>query len=409
MNFRPSFFLALSTSLAVHSLTANAQTMFPAGARNKAIGMPSAVQSHGAIAVLYNPADLIYGGVARGHTPYLEFGGASISQSYEHKDFDPVKVNVRTPIAVLGGSGTMISDSLSYGIIFNPTGYGKQTIDGLPRRITGLTEPLYVENESVSYELGLGLAWSPANANWRAGASVIRRHEHRKLLATQVGEDVPLMKLNARNDFYLPVFGLTYQPYPWLHTGLSYTFAKVKGYKGSQKAATSDKTTAPKMKNFDPAIWRWGVKAEVASLIGMLNINYLQYEMGKNKVSEGLTSSTNRSDLTDIFQVALSAGYRFSPNTEALVSFAVLPSPWGNGSYKGESEELILGADFGQADNVHRRVISGGFFTEVSEGWKIDVGAMRSYGKREVGPSGDKPGYYQNEIAVISLGTSKTF
>lgn len=383
----------------------SAQELFPGGSETKAAGVASSLACAGASCLSYNPGNLSAVGVA----PYLEVGYAEVRQSYEHPNFDPVKVQVNTPIASLGVLHRLTRLPLTYGFYLLPLSYGKQKINGLPRRIAGSFESLDVRNESNMYDLVLGAAYE-LNEVATIGVSVVRRSEQRKIFATRVGDETPLIRYDGHNVFYLPMLGTNITPYPWLKIGLSYRAARRKSYKGRQKAATDDKITTPRNINYDPAIVYNSVdiKPYDKLTVRLTNNRYL-FARGSGKVREGLTTQVQKADLKDIDERSVALIYRARPSLDLSLAYGSSPSPWGAGHYSDVAEDYVIGTDFGAVNNVSRRVYAVGARYELSPKFILSASYFDSYGSREIGPKGDKPGFYKSSSQVLSISLSNSF
>jgi len=378
---------------------------FPAGSESKSVGMESALNSRNGPAVLYNPANLSLTSYA--HEPYLELGYLKAELSYEHPDFDQVKVDVMTAIGSLGYASSLMDQRLHIGFIYFPWSRGKQSIDGVPRRIAGNYEPLYIETESDNYDLGIGASYQVME-ELNLGLSLIRRSERKKLYATQSGDDVTLVKLDAHNDFYIPVFGLSYRR-DMITAAVSYTPSREKHYKGSQKSALSDNYTAPTVAGYEPTKIYLGLGISHQQFSVFLHGNYYQWSGGKTVFQEGVTSQNAKSDLSDTINRSIQFGYQVDANLKLLVGYAYKPSPWGDGLFNGQGDNYRIGADFGGINNVTQKVMTLGAEYAMCEHLSINPSLYRSFGQREVKSSGDRPGYYQSEVFILGMTAISKF
>jgi hypothetical protein len=400
---RPSVAIALVAALTLSgSSLLRADEVFPVGVMNKSNQVTSAGQCEGASCVPYNPARMS----ATNAGPYLESGLIQIKQSYEHPNFDPVRIDVRTPLLALGYSQKSFGP-WAFGVLMIPTAYGKQTINGLPRRIAGRFESLYVENESTNYDVSLASAWKWSSGS--VGVGMIRRSEKRSLFARRVGEDTELIRYRGSNVFYIPTLGLQWEFLPQVTFSAAYRAARTKHYRGSQKAATSEETTSPKNTAYDPAALLLSVGYEDAEWMAGLDVNQWYYGKGANKYSEGLTSNSTRADLKNVTDVGMRLGYKLSLDDRPFSfggAIAQTKSPWGSGHYAESSDEHITGVDLGTVANVDRRSFGVFFKTTLASEFDCSASAYHSFGKREVGPAGDRPGYYQTQITGLGVSVS---
>jgi hypothetical protein len=406
MKFKKRAYITFFLSVSSLNISAYGQELFPSGSTAKAHTIASALSCQSTSCLLYNPANLLPV-VDANKVDYisdLEIGFISTRHTYEHPDFDQVDVKVRSPVASFGFAKAF--GDFGLGIHAFPTALGKQNINGLPRRIAGRFEALYVKSEVKAYDIALGGSYSP-RPDLSMGIGVIRRSEARKIYAERVGDDVALMKLDAHNDFYIPNVGARYSPMPWLTLGLSHKFAQTKKYKGSQKAATSDDITSPQNVNYDPATTMFAFDFNFHDFDVGCSINYLQYSKGKSIMKESLTNNAQRSDLKNVWERACSvSGYFLERKLRASVAAGYQPSPWGDGYYSSSIDEQVTGVDFGISNNVTRKSYGLGLdYDLVLAGKRIDVSGalMHSFGAREVSETGDRPGFYQSETTVLSL------
>lgn len=379
-----------------------AEEIVPAGAANKVAQMPQAGHCEGASCLPYHP-----GRIAGSSGLYVDLGFANFKQSYEHPNFDPVRIRVGTPLASIGYVHKH-GEQWSFALLFLPTGFGKQKIEGLPRRIAGKFESLFVEFESQSFDTDVGVAYDSGHIKF--GLGLIRRQEQRKIFARRVGEDIPLVRYSGRNVFYIPTVGISWQPWTFLEASAAYRPHRIKHFKGSQKAATSDDVTSPKNIAYDPAALFTSLAYDDERWRACLSVNRIFYGRGRSQYSEGLTSSSTKADLNDINESALVLGTKLAVNTLPIqlgLAGAVQKSPWGPGFYSEDPEQQVAGVDIGSSHNVDRSTY--GLWLEIPSLYQVHASLYHSFGKREVGPSGDRPGFYQTEIMGGSLSFAVEF
>lgn len=381
-----------------------AQALFPAGVESKAAGMESAQVVRSAPSLQYNPANLSMSGE---NEAYLELGYTQVILAYEHPDFDQVKVKVRTPMGSVGYVGYLLTPKVRWGFYISPERRGSQDVPGLPRNIGGeyLALKVTVEDEVTLYGLGASYQVLPY---FSLGVSWIHLREKRRIEANQIGNNEMLVKFDGYNSFNRPVFG-TRAKFGRFSQTLSYMPPLEKTYKGRQKGALDEGFTDPKPVDYRPAIYRLGLGYADPNYFANLSVNHLRASAGRNRQREGLTSSVKRADLHDVTEFGLQIGHRFNNQFKASLAYAYLPSRWGEGKSSDDPQEQTIGVDFGRADAIDRQVFAAGFGYRPTDNCLLDFALMRSFGEREIGASGDHPGFYQSEVVVFAGAMTAEF
>ena len=397
-------FAILVVLLTTSNHTAVAQGLFPAGAELKAAGMESSQLSRGAPATLYNPANL---SLSAAHELYLELGYISAEQSYEHPDFDQVKVRVRTILGSAGYSGTLGVPNLNFGFMLFPERRGGQKIPGLPRKVLDNYQALEAETKDDVTNLGLGLSYAfPFGLS--IGHSWIYSQEVHEITANEIDDSNPLIKFKGKNSFYRPLWGARYQ-FRWLSVSQTYKPAKAKSYKGEQKSTSQEEPSDPRVIHYAPEVWAFGIGGSFPDVEAHMSLNHQKWKKADGVIREGLTSDTRNADVKSIWEWGLFGAYKFLDQYHVSLAYAILPSPWGPGKRAASNgEEDVMGVDLGQYNNVKRRVLTvgGGYQTQSV---KLVASLMLATGAREIDRNGANPGYYQQETAILSTGVRMAF
>src|SRR5262249_1569961 len=126
--------------------------------------------------------------------------------SYEHPDFDPVRVQVTSPTATVGYTHVG-ARHWAVGGILAPAENGDEKINGMPRAMGhGLVVPLVVTMKDQAYDVAPGGAYGPIRA-LISGVSVIHRRESDQMTAAAIGATSSVLKVDAHGAFPRPVFG----------------------------------------------------------------------------------------------------------------------------------------------------------------------------------------------------------
>ena len=118
--------------------------------------------------------------------------------------------------------------------------------------------------------------------------------------------------------------------------------------------------------------------------------------------------SVDEADLKNIVEYGLESSYRFGQALSLGLTYASLPSPWGDGREASDDNLAQPGSGFGLAQGVDRQAYG------VMSRYHMDMGAInagfsRTAGSRLIGEDGYNPGFYQMETVVFSAGADFTF
>jgi hypothetical protein len=181
--------------------------------------------------LLFNPSTL----QSRQNDLLLEpsFGYVSLSATYEHPNFDPVRLNMRTPIASFGGATPLDKAStVLFGFGLFPSSYQDFEINGLPKRVEGKTESVFVKNRLRNIMVPLGISYTEQLSSsisamsqttlshtsisrtpqkpplvlvgsskpryWSVGATWLLTYDERKLFARSISDGTELVDMNSR-------------------------------------------------------------------------------------------------------------------------------------------------------------------------------------------------------------------
>lgn len=379
-----------------------AENLFPAGAANKSVGMPAANTVQGPTAVFYNPAALK---LDAQHNTQFELGYIQAQQQYEHPDFDPVKVKVNSPLATLS-YGYQWSQRVNLGFSFFPARRGEITIDGLPRFVSSQITALEITTTETRYDTGLGGNMQIID-NLFLGASLVHQHEERKIVGKTPGTDSELLNVDAKGDFFRPVYGIQYI-YQQILVGLSYTPSREKSYEGSQTLASSGgEKSSPRFRRYDPAVIGFGVNYYYNDWIYSLHANQKFMSRGEQRIDEGLAMSTTKADVRDVLEWGFGVSHRVNRQMKLNLNYSKLPSPWGNGSRTDDS--VVVGTDFGVADAVDRDIYSIGLDYRISDNLSFENAFYLAQGRRETPIEAANPGFFEIETALLSTSVNYSF
>jgi hypothetical protein len=378
-----------------------AQQLFPYGSEAKYDALASAY-TEGSSAAFYNPA------MIRSKGLYPELSYIRAMQSYEHPGFDRVKVQINSP-AISIGVTYPITDRYHLGFTTLPTRLGELEVPGLPRRIVGRYQSIHVKDKSTAFESALGFSYRHAE-NLSFGFGLLHSYLERQTQAWLVGNPTLLLKVKTKDHFFRPIIGMRFESSP-VSFASSLTPEQKRPYKGRQISAASDFETDSKTAGFEPLSMRFAILYHDSDQSVKASINYLAHSKGEQVISEGVTSDAKKADISDVVERSLRYERYFQDQKYALsLAAGLLPTPWGGGVYdENEDERNVLGADFGQANNVTRRSLATRFGYIHDESLRLGVGSFYTYGKRTVGEHGDKPGFYQSQLFMLNAYTHWVF
>lgn len=381
---------------------ANVLGLFPAGPSCKSSAMESAIDCKEPQTLLYNPAMLSL--AKSGFTG--ELGLARLAYSYEHPDFDPVKLNLVTPMFSEGWKGPLWGDYGSWGFAVMPGSMADLNLDGLPRRVMGNPESLNIKAKRRTFHIPLGVQLKQETLGLDLGASVIYTYDERALRGSPVTTpSTKLVDLKARGHFVRPVIG-AHTALLGSNVGLSYMFPLIKRYDGKTKIASEPAEFKTELVEYDPGVLLLGAQQTFGPFSFSQNVNYLFGTKGKNLARDGLNRKTTKADLKDARQL----GLRLSYDTDTLGSFSLglsyLDSYWGDGHYTKDPQGFTrheTGNVFGafNAIPVRNQAVTWLF---PWQHWQTHVALFRSAGTTTVGSTGDNPGYYQLEFISLTCG-----
>ncbi|MCX6116520.1 MAG: hypothetical protein NT027_03190 [Proteobacteria bacterium] len=421
-------FLAAGTLCFYANIFANTYGLFPSGSTSKGSAIESAIDAREAAGLLYNPALL---SVSK---PGLtgELGLGRLLYRYEHPQFDPVSLNVTSPMVSAGWSSSDIAftgSSIRWGIAVLPTSMATLKIAGLPRRINGTPESLNVETSRRQFHIPVGISWnnmSMDTSRLSIGAALIATYDERSLKANSLVDQANLVDTKAKGTFYRPNVGILYGYYPSnsemtsqaqsqnlesVELGVSFTKSLAKGFKGKTTLAGTKDEFDTETVDFDPAMLMTGFKVSLTTWRFSLNINRLLAQSGSSIVRDGLNRKTDKADLRDVNQIGAKIEYQISEDQSISAAAAYLPTIWGAGFYSKNSDltsEHELGHLFGNfnAMPVRNQAISHSLNLG---SYNIKNTFFRTAGKHSIDRSGDNPGHYQLEFISWTTGVNTQF
>jgi hypothetical protein len=402
--------LASLSILILFSTRLFAQDVFSPGLEAKRAGIDSVSAVKSAPAAFFNPAQLISTDPsAKGYAPYVEVGMVQAQYSYEHRDFDPVKVEVQSPMITLGGTYTSQNRRWAAGAAFFPAKRGGIEIAGMPRRVGTETMALAVDSKESAYRLAYGAAFQ-SSTRTSMGLSLVHGFERKQVSASLIGAVAPLVQQELADNSTRVVAGLTQMIASGSDLSLAYSSAITKKYVGAEKLATSPTALPAATVAYDPATIGVGINLSVLpKLSAQLSANYRLWSNGRELIREGIASTADAAELENIVESGMSLSYQALSRWAVIGSMARLPSPWGEGRFANEAGQSVVGPGFGQTNLVDRRVIGLGLSGKVSDSQSIDLSFSNSSGSREIRDGGANPGFYQANISTMSVATVVSF
>jgi hypothetical protein len=397
-------YLALLICLA--SVPATAEDLFPAGPESKSMGLASSLQSEGPPAVLYNPANLFVVGEKNYAEPYAELGMISVAYSYEHPDFDPVSINVVSPVATVGYTNRL-NERLTFSAVIFPKESGETQIPALPRKVGSSVTPLAISNKSEVIDAGVGVGLKVIDGI-SVGLSGTRTFESHQTRANLIGNDNNLIEMDYHNSFNRATYGTRFYLGDLIVATVSLRPELIKNYRGSQ-ADVSGESSDPKVVNYEPETTSIGIGGRIDQFLYGAELSKERWGKGRGVLKDGIAADEPDADLDDTTNMAITGGFVLNKDGPQInASYASIPSPWGDGFDDGELANHIYGVDFGQLDGLDRRVLSVGgklTFRELD----LSAGFSQSQGTRLVEGQGDNVGYYKLNVFTASGAIRATF
>jgi hypothetical protein len=335
-----------------------------------------------------------------------ELGAAHLAYSYEHPDFDPVQVDLYTPMFSEGWKGSLLEDQAAWGFAVMPGSMAELDIKGLPRRVSGTAESLKVNASRKMFHVPVGGSYVLPQYNLSLGAAVIYTYDQRTLKGAGISDPTTtLVDLKAQGHFFRPVIGATWRA---LDTdfGSGYMFPLTKHYKGKTKLASEADSFKTELVDYDPGVAMVSVRRDIADVTLSANINRLFAAMGQTIPRDGVNRKTAKADLKDASHYGIRAAYQSKSYGEFSLGLAYLDSYWGAGYYYKDVDGFAqheLGHLFGtfNAVPVRNQAVT---WRQSFASWQTHFGIFRSAGTTTVATGGDNPGYYQIEFVSLTCG-----
>jgi hypothetical protein len=403
----PTFICLLS-----HDASANVLGPFPIGVDSKAMAMDSALSQGDIGSLIYNPSFVM----TAPSGPSAEFGLGRLSYSYEHPEFDPVRLSLFAPI-VSAAWVTSSESAIRFGLGIAPTSFSDLEINGLPRRISGTPESLDVKTRRRQIHVPLSLAYQTSllPVPHSFGFSLLTTHDERRLAATSYSDGVKLVDMNARGTFFRPVIGLQAAHHGG-SLGLSYISALTKKFQGVTQLASEPTTPlSQEQVDYEPAVLLTSYRQKIDQFSFTANVNRVFGAGGRKVIRDGVNRKALEADVRDANQLGMQASWFASEETTWSFAYAYLPTIWGAGSYSVDSDGFThheLGHVFGQFQAIPVRNMSIAVRSypqncDCPFAWNTVL--FRSAGTQTIDVTGDNPGHYEFEFVSISTGLSARF
>jgi len=388
--------------LASSAAQANVLGVYPAGSACKSAAMESAVDCTEPQALLYNPSLLSESKLGFS----AEVGIAQLSYSYEHPDFDPVSINLVTPMFSEGWKGSFLDGQGAWGFAVMPGSLAELNVNGIPRRIMGNAESLHIKASRRNFHIPLGASYNLGDTGANIGLAAIYTYDERTLRGSPVtNPDSELANLKARGHFVRPIIGSNINT-STSSIGASYMLPLTKKYIGKTTIASESAEFNTEQVDYDPGVLMLGARQPLGDFSISENINYLFGSKGKTVQRDGLNRKTNRADLKDAKHFGVRLDYNSNDYGVFTLGIAYLDSYWGDGHYTKDEEGFAnheLGNAFGTFNAIPVRNQSVTWKKSIGT-WDTHLALFRSAGTTTVGPSGDNPGYYQLEFVSLTCG-----
>ena len=397
--------LMAAASLLLFTNRIQAQDLFPAGVETKAAGMESAIASKSAPAALYNPANLAL--EPGNNKAYLEGGFIRARMAYEHPKFDQVFVDVKSPVATAGLTGSFFDPRLRAALTVFPSKSGGLTVNGMPQAIGDETHALTVENNEQTIKTALAASWT-LSPGIHIGSGIIHASESRFMSARVVGASAALIHQKMSNDFTRGIAGVRADS-KFGSLAAALTSSVKKTYEGQQTVAGGTPGSAPEAVAYDPAVIAAGFSVPVGNIRTEFSMNHRMWGAAGSIMREGLASETSGADVHDVTESGVRFSWAAIPTLTLSGSLANLPSPWGEGGISSATGAAMMGPGFGLSNGVDRRSLGLLAQSSGSRFGTFDIGLMNVWGSRTVSQSGANPGHYQIDILTITAASTIVF
>lgn len=393
--------IGLLMSTRVHAFDYELLTL---GAESKAQGGATVLNSLGAPAAIYNPANL---SLVKKLEPYIELSAISLKYTYDHPDFEQAELSLNLPIASYGISGR-ISNKIKFGAfgLFAPASAQKIEIENIPtRQISEDTTLVNIESnggDSTSYLLGTGLSYSLNKIS--LGISTVAMKIHGRTMLRDPESNDLVMDIKHDIEHFFLIGGIRWLATNWLTIGSTYQSSYSPVYSITSSAVADGSETYNGFKGHQIKL---AASAQLQNYVASAEVQYREH----SKTNGDIFTFTARDAVTDNHDtVSYIMGVKRASNWGTIgYSFGLFPSYVGDGmiASRTESNTEYKGNSFGNLDGVSRQTHA--VFSELQSRFgKHSLGISYSTGTREMSEDTRGYGTYNLQSVILSLGSRLT-
>lgn len=454
-----SFMLYVTLISASQSLIAGVLAPFQPTTVSRGQSIDSSLPKDVLSSLLFNPSTL----QSRQNDLLLEpsFGYVSLSATYEHPNFDPVRLNMRTPIASFGGATPLDKASnVMFGFGLFPSSYQDFEINGLPKRVDGKTESVFVKNRLRNIMVPLGISYTQQLSSsvstlsqssisrapqktplvlvgsskpryWSVGATWLLTYDERKLFARSISDGTELVDMNSRWTGSRWVLGASLKDQNY-QLGVSWMPPIRKSFKGVTYVAGYTEPRDTDQVELSPG--RLGASTFVpvlnaadAEVSVQLDANRVFGSIA-SKSFDGISRKATGTETRDVTQWGASIFVNWATHDSFSLSAGHEPAWIRDGRYVVDANGSIdhkLGATFGQTTGMdlrtvglswtHRQGPSAALTSEnrlnsiLSKDLDWTVGIQNTRGKHTIDSLGDNPGFFSLDVWLVSCDLGVAF
>lgn len=405
---RKCLILGLILLRAPHASGQGASRLYPVGAETKVSAGAGQLESRGAPALYYNPANLA---LATATEAYGELDLIVVDYAFEYPGEDPVKVAVRTPAPYVG-FGFTPADSLSLAVsAFALPGGDGRTLKNFPTRTfsdNADSDPILLDVETgskgISYQGALGGAYRFLET-YSVGLSLLFSGGTSTLKATESDGDGVLIESESKSRSHQVLLGARGG---WLEGRLDGALS----VRLPAQTKSKGRTDYPALNGgVDTSSDRKGPLAFGAGASGKLTQHVAVFAEVLHTNWKALSSKGGRSlfdkvdvDYYDTNDFSLGGSYGFGKHRATLAA-GFFQSELGDGVMGQEADDgkELAGFEMQSVESIGFTTYAAGYRLE-SKAWHLQTGLTHTRGDREVGRKSRGYGAYTLRYYSVVAG-----
>lgn|GEM_PF-3295645 len=389
-------FLSSATAAAQSNrfLTPGAEVKSAAGAGSVAAGP---------LAAAYNPAGLA---TVKGAETYSELSLLSVRYSFKTEGFDAAKVNLVTPVAVIGAA-TKVGNRFAMGftLLPIPKGASKLTIEKIPSRSMS-SEPALIdvttENDGgFGYQAAIGASLT-LFPGWDLGFAYLPTRTESSLTISDSTTRSEILGIRSSTSYTAWSAGLRGRVFNLAQFSLMYRSPVLASVDGRFTNEGGEKFSRHAT-----------IGNEISGAVELMNPHFkpfmemahMRHSTNTGNLNPMAPSQDINNDSYDVTSFVAGARFKFNRRHGFTVAAGWYPTSTGSGTMANADEGIdeTAGIQFGDIDSISRKVASGGYHFESKNAFLQFSGAWHD-GQREVADYSRGAGRY--ELRIVTLSSS---